>query len=212
MTEITENYETEARVNALRQLLDMTQGQVLRAYEGLMTLPEYVELKENRRMWKEELDELTGETLPEGSTSTPDVLRAAADSRDVSAIAFVALAQSAQLDDVTVAEHAALFPEWDEHWTGKAGTILRDGGELYRSIHDVGAGQNTKPGGTPAMWTRIGNPAEEWPEWIQPIGAHDAYPEGAKVSRGGKHWVSGAGGNIWEPGVYGWAEYTEGVG
>lgn len=29
------------------------------------------------------------------------------------------------------------------------------------------------------MWTRIGNPLEEFPEWVQPIGAHDAYSKGA---------------------------------
>lgn len=59
------------------------------------------------------------------------------------------------------------------------------------------------------MWTRIGNPLEEFPEWVQPIGAHDAYSKGAKTSHNGKKWVSEADGNVWEPGVYGWVEYSE---
>ena len=49
-------------------------------------------------------------------------------------------------------------------------------------------------------------PAEEWPEWSQPLGAHDAYSKGAKVSHNGKHWISDLDANVWEPGQYGWTE------
>ena len=126
--------------------------------------------------------------------------------RDVSGIAFVCLAQTEQLDDVTIAENAELFPVWDLNWTGRAGSIVQDEGALYRSIHDVGAGQNTKPSTTPSMWTRIGDPGDEWPQWIQPIGAHDAYEKGAKVTHAGKRWVSAVDSNVWEPGIYGWTE------
>ena len=129
--------------------------------------------------------------------------------RDVSGIVFVCLAQTQQLDDITITENSELFPVWDLNWTGKAGTIVRDEGALYRSIHDVGAGQNTKPSAAPSMWTRIGDPRDEWPEWIQPLGAHDAYASGAKVSHNGGRWVSDAEGNIWEPGVYGWTEAAQ---
>ena len=121
------------------------------------------------------------------------------------AIPFVLMAQSGDIDDTTISENSGLFPVWDEHWTGKAGTILQDEGALYKSIHDICPGQNTKPSETPAMWTRIGNPAEEYPEWVQPIGAHDAYPSGAKVTHNRLRWVNDYGDdNIWEPGVYGW--------
>lgn len=46
--------------------------------------------------------------------------------------------------------------------------------------------------------------AEEWPEWIQPTGAHDAYTKNAKVSHKSKKWVSTTDANVWEPGVSGW--------
>ena len=26
-----------------------------------------------------------------------------------------------------------------------------------------------------SLWVSISDPAEEWPEWSQPLGAHDAY-------------------------------------
>lgn len=45
---------------------------------------------------------------------------------------------------------------------------------------------------------------EEYPEWVQPTGAHDAYSIGDKVTHNGKQWVSTVDNNVWEPGVYGW--------
>ena len=129
---------------------------------------------------------------------------------EISSIVFVQMAQSGTLDDVTISEHPALFPTWTPNWTGKAGTIVVDEGNLYRSIHDVtNVAQNTKPSTNPSMWTRVGNPAEEYPEWVQPIGSHDAYSYGDKVSHDDKQWVSivpGEGTNTWKPGVYGWEE------
>ena len=47
---------------------------------------------------------------------------------------------------------------------------------------------------------------EEWPEWVQPTGAHDAYSYGAKVIHKDSHWVSNIGANVWEPGVSAWAK------
>ena len=77
----------------------------------------------------------------------------------VAEIMFVKMAQEQQLDDTTVAEFPELFVQWDENWRGKAGDIVRDEGQLYRSIHDVtDAGQNRKPSENPSMWTRIGEP------------------------------------------------------
>lgn len=47
---------------------------------------------------------------------------------------------------------------------------------------------------------------EEWPEWVQPTGAHDAYALGAQVSHNGKHWTSDIDANTYEPGVSSWTE------
>lgn len=128
---------------------------------------------------------------------------------EVASLLFVKMAQDGDLDDVTISEHPALFPRWTENWTGKAGTILTDGNRLYRSIHDVTTvAQNTKPSVTHSMWTPIGDPTEEYPEWVPPIGAHDAYSLANKVSHSDKKWVSTVDGNVWEPGVYGWEEVT----
>ena len=130
-------------------------------------------------------------------------------SKSVTSIVFVALAQNETLDDTTISEHADIFPKWDENWTGKKGSIVLDGDTLYRSIHDVGKGQNVKPSDNPSMWTPIGRPGEEFPDWSQPLGAHDAYGTGDKVSHNNKKWISTVDRNCWEPGVYGWEEYKE---
>lgn len=46
----------------------------------------------------------------------------------------------------------------------------------------------------------------EYPAWVQPSGAHDAYSAGDRVAHGGKVWESTVDGNVWEPGVSGWME------
>lgn len=201
-----EEHEKEARICALRQLLNATQARVIGAFEGGLSLDEYNALREQRKSWTEELAELTGEPAPSGANLAPDVLTATVESRNIASIMFVleAEAENSRLDAATLTEHADMFPIWDENWTGRRGTIVRDEGKLYRSLHDVGAGQNTKPSETPAMWKEIGDPTVEWPEWSQPIGAIDAYPLGAKVSHNGSHWTSEVDNNVWEPGVYGW--------
>ena len=56
---------------------------------------------------------------------------------------------------------------------------------------------------------RIADPAQEWPEWVQPTGSTDAYAKGAKVIHNGSKWTSDVDANTWEPGVYGWTEVTE---
>jgi len=129
--------------------------------------------------------------------------------RDVAALMFVLEAQreDSDLDEITLAENADLFPVWDEHWTGRRGSIVLHNGVLYQSIHDVGAGQNTNPAETPSMWTPRGRPGEEFPQWIQPLGAHDAYATGDKVMHNGKRWISLHNNNVWAPGVRGWDEW-----
>lgn len=48
--------------------------------------------------------------------------------------------------------------------------------------------------------------ADEWPEFVQPTGAHDAYAEGAKVTFESKHYTSLIDANVYSPTAYpaGW--------
>ena len=51
-------------------------------------------------------------------------------------------------------------------------------------------------------------PEDEWPEWVQPTGAHNAYSNGDKITYNGKHYISTMDGNVWSPDAYpqGWEE------
>lgn len=123
-----------------------------------------------------------------------------------SSIAFVTLAETGTIDEVTATEHIELFSPWVEGISYDIGTIRREGDVLYRCVQAHTSQSDWTPDKTPALWVKIGDPAVEFPEWSQPIGAHDAYNKGDKVSYNNKNWVSTADANVWEPGVYGWEE------
>ena len=63
------------------------------------------------------------------------------------------------------------------------------------------------PDATPALQVVVS--IDEYPEWVQPTGAQDAYAKGSKVTHNGKKWISSYDANVWEPGVYGWEEYKD---
>ena len=52
---------------------------------------------------------------------------------------------------------------------------------------------------------------EEYPEYVQPLGGHDAYKIGDKITFNGKRYVSLIDGNNWSPSIYpqGWEEVGE---
>lgn len=116
------------------------------------------------------------------------------------------------------AEVAQQNVDWYKEWVyaEKVGTgdrrweLVGEENLLFECIAPAGLDEGTnlyKPSETPALWKRVWT--EEWPEWVQPLGAHDAYILGAKVTHNGKKWVSNIANNVWEPGVYGWDEYVE---
>lgn len=127
-------------------------------------------------------------------------------------IVFVTMAEAGSIDPVTAAEHADLFAEWAYPIAYTVGQIRRYNGTLYKCVQAHTSQADWTPPAAAlrrSLWSLTADPTEEWPEWIQPIGAHDAYPLGAKVSHNEKHWTSTIANNVWEPGVYGWEEVTD---
>ena len=103
-----------------------------------------------------------------------------------------------------------------------AGDVVNYNGTLYRSLID---GNVWAPDVYPAGWELVdggvdpspepepdpGTDPEEptdYPEWVQPSGAHDAYNIGDRVSYNGKIYESTMDGNTWSPDAYpaGWKE------
>lgn len=126
--------------------------------------------------------------------------------QNVMGITFVTLTKKGDIDDVTASEHADLFEPWVTSKAYAVGDIVSYNGLLYRCVQAHTSQADWTPDLTPALWTKIGDPTEEYPAWSQPLGAHDAYAQGAKVSHNGKKWTSDVANNVWEPGVYGWTE------
>ena len=120
-----------------------------------------------------------------------------------------ALARTAP-DAVLLAQPMAMYDEWSADSVAYTLNDIRQyNGLLYRCVQAHTSQATWTPEAAASLWTRIADPAQEWPEWIQPTGAHNAYAKGAKVSHNGKHWISNVDANVWEPGVYGWTEQAE---
>lgn len=100
-----------------------------------------------------------------------------------------------------------IYPAWCPNKCDYfAGERVSYGEKYYRSIQAHTSQADWAPDVAVSLWAEITDPAEEWPEWKQPAGAHDSYSKGDKVSHIDKHWISGIDDNAYEPGVYGWVE------
>lgn len=143
-------------------------------------------------------------------TKNVKALQASSDEQlAVASIMFSMAAEAGQIDDITASEHPSMFQAWQPNVKYEAGQIRERGGELYRCVQAHTYQEGWDPENTPALWSRIADPSIEYPEWSQPLGAHDAYAKGAKASHNGKKWTSDVDNNVWEPGVYGWTEVQE---
>ena len=115
-------------------------------------------------------------------------------------------ALSASLSDETALTGVELFPPWSVGKSYATGDRLQYEGTLYKCVQGHTSQADWTPPATPALWTAVS--IDEYPAWVQPTGAHDAYSKGDKVTHSGKRWTSDVDNNTWEPGVYGWTEVT----
>ena len=106
------------------------------------------------------------------------------------------------LDDETALTGVELFPMWAIGRAYATGDRAQYGGTLYKCVQAHTSQSDWTPDATPALWVVVS--IDEYPEWVQPTGAHDAYNTGDKVSYNGKHYVCTIDGNAYAPDVYGW--------
>ena len=113
---------------------------------------------------------------------------------------------SESLSDEVASTVPDLFDEWQANTLYTVGDRRKYNGTLYKCLTAHESQAQWTPDVSPSLWVRTDDPGEEWPEWVQPTGATDAYMAGAKVSHDGKHWISDVDYNTWEPGTFGWTE------
>ena len=106
------------------------------------------------------------------------------------------------MSDETALTGVELFPTWV---VGKAYAVndrAQYSGTLYKCIQAHTSQSDWMPSATPALWKTVS--VDEYPEWVQPTGAHDAYNIGDKVTYNGQHYVCTSNANVYAPDVYGW--------
>ena len=82
--------------------------------------------------------------------------------------------------------------------------------QLYQVLQDHTSAEEWTPDTATSLYKKIGVTSGGYPEWVQPLGASDAYNAGDIVSYNGKLYKSTIDGNVWAPDAYpnGWSEVT----
>nr|DAH24304.1 MAG TPA: hypothetical protein [Caudoviricetes sp.] len=80
--------------------------------------------------------------------------------------------------------------------------------EMFERIKSLEGRVSILEGNNPEEPTE---PVEEYPEYVKPTGAHDAYNTGDKITYNGKHYECIFDGCVWNPDEYptGWKEVEE---
>lgn len=83
--------------------------------------------------------------------------------------------------------------------------------QLYQVLQDHTSAEEWTPDTATSLYKKIGVTEEGYPEWVQPLGATDAYNTGDIVSYNGTLYRSTIDGNVWSPDAYpaGWERYTD---
>lgn len=164
------------------------------------------------RKWQEaEIQEISAEELKALEDAIEAAVKeqmAAEAKRPLTMEEVVRLTIAKTINSITVEDETALrmmeyYPA-PEAASYAAGDRIQYNGKLYKCLQAHTAQADWTPDATPALWVVVS--IDEYPEWVQPTGAHDAYNTGDKVSYHGKHYICTADANIYAPDVYGWEE------
>lgn len=109
-------------------------------------------------------------------------------------------------------EVASVFPKYQLGKAYKAKEVFSYGEngvgdpQLYQVLQAHTSAEEWVPGEAPSLYKAIGVTENGYPEWVQPLGASDAYNTGDKVSHNGVIYESTIDGNVWSPETYpaGW--------
>ena len=100
-----------------------------------------------------------------------------------------------------------LYGEWSgDGITYKTNDRLMYNDKFYKVLQDHTSQSDWTPDTASSLYVEIADPSNEYPEFKQPTGAHDAYAKGDKITFEGKKYVSLIDANTWSPIAYsqGW--------
>lgn len=114
--------------------------------------------------------------------------------------------QNHELWTTELSETIEIVKEWSVGEAVEIGNIRKHLGIKYSCDKAHTTQSDWTPPIVPTLWkAMIEAPiGQEYPDWIQPTGAHNAYKIGDRVRFNNQNWESSANANVWQPGVYGW--------
>lgn len=109
---------------------------------------------------------------------------------------------------------ASVFPKYEVGKAYKIKDVFSYGenavgdAQLYQVLQDHTSAAEWAPDATPSLYKAVGVSESGYPEWVQPLGASDAYNTGDVVSYNGTLYESTIDGNVWAPDAYpaGWQQ------
>lgn len=106
--------------------------------------------------------------------------------------------------DEEALDNILAFPRWEVGKAYETGERIRYENVLYKVLQNHTSQADWTPDIAVSLYVRVS--IDEFPEWVQPTGAHDSYMKNDRVSHLDRHWTSDIDYNTYEPGVYGWNE------
>lgn len=115
------------------------------------------------------------------------------------------LSEDADLTQEMIDAALQIYPHYRWGIAYATGDRFNKDGNLYEVIQAHTSQEDWIPENLPALYKKF-TPSNVIADWVQPLGAHDAYQIGDKVKHKSSIWVNEVDNNIWEPGVSGWVE------
>lgn len=163
------------------------------------------ELEEKRKQWQAMLEEMQSPQQVV-SPNVPYMLEL----RKALQLFLATLDVDTQMEDMLSV--ATVFPKFAVGKAYKVKEVFSYGEngvgdpQLYQVLQAHTSAAEWTPDATPSLYKKVGVTEDGYPEWVQPLGASDAYNTGDVVSYNGTLYKSLIDGNVWNPADYpaGW--------
>ena len=104
---------------------------------------------------------------------------------------------SVNATDEEALDNILAYPKWEVGKAYEKDFRLRYEDTLYKVLQNHTSQADWTPDKAVSLYVKVS--IEEFPEWVQPQGSHDAYMKGDKVSHNDRHWISLIDANVYEP-------------